>query len=78
MTNQIRNVNLKIEVAQRGEMQRNVAETPQQSLAKIVKDLPGIDSRIQQVKEKNRSIIVTTVAGEMILRVVEDQKTNRR
>jgi len=59
-------------------MQRNVAETPQQSLAKIVKDLPGIDSRIQQVKEKNRSIIVTTVAGEMILRVVEDQKTNRR
>jgi len=78
LTNQIRNVNLKIEVAQRGEMQRNVAETPQQSLAKIVKDLPGIDSRIQQVKEKNRSIIVTTVAGEMILRVVEDQKTNRR
>jgi len=78
LTNQIRNVNLKIEVAQRGEMQRNVAETPQQSLAKIVKDLPGIDSRIQQVKEKNRSIIVTTVAGEVELSIRGTQKTNRR
>jgi len=59
-------------------MQRNVAETPQQSLAKIVKDLPGIDSRIQQVKEKNRSIIVTTVAGEVELSIRGTQKTNRR
>ena len=69
MTNQIRNVNLKIEVVQGGNMGKDSKECLKQVLVKIVRDLPKIDPRIKGIEQTSEGIIVETIAGKVSLSI---------